>query len=295
MNIRHLKIFITVADCGKMCMAAKELFISQPSVSQAIKELEDYYDIKLFERLSRKLYITESGTMLLKYARHIVQSFDEMEVNLGKMSENVTLRIGATITVGTCILQPIINKFEEKEQNVFTKVEINNTNIIENMLLHSQLDVGILEGKVSNPDFTKIPIYKDKLVTVVGKNHPFYNKDFIELNDLMGQDLICREEGSGGRELFNTVLEENNISMNIKWSCTTTEAIKSAAIWGQGIAVLSKLLVEEEVKNKTLHIIPIKDVDIYRDICVVFHKDKFLSKNLELFIKCAETFVEYNM
>lgn len=80
--------------------------------------------------------------------------------------------------------------------------------------------------------------------------------------------------------------------MNIKWCCTTTEAMKSATIYGQGLAVISKLLVKEEVKNKTLHIIPIKDVDISRDICVVFHKDKFLSKNINLFIRYAEEFGE---
>lgn len=207
MSIRHLRIFITVVDCGKMSLAAKELFISQPSVSQAIKEIEDYYGVKLFERLSRKLYITESGKMLLQYARHIVQSFDEMEINLRNMGESIALRIGATITVGTGILQPIINKFEEEQKNVSTKVEINNTNVIEQMILHSELDLGIIEGKVTNPDLIKIPIYRDRLVAIVGKSHPFYNKEFITVDQLSGKDLICREEGSGGRELFNEVLE----------------------------------------------------------------------------------------
>ena len=82
MTIRHLRIFVAVVKEGKMGIAAKSLFISQPSVSQAIKEIEDYYGIKLFERLSKKLYITENGQLLFQYAQHILQSFDEMEVNL---------------------------------------------------------------------------------------------------------------------------------------------------------------------------------------------------------------------
>ena len=93
MNIRHLKIFITVADCGKMSEAAEKLFISQPSVSQAIKEIEDYYGVKLFERLSKKLYITDSGKLLLRYARHIVGSFNEMESALKNSGENICLHI----------------------------------------------------------------------------------------------------------------------------------------------------------------------------------------------------------
>lgn len=118
MTIRHLRIFIMVAESGSMTMAAKLLFISQPSVSQAIREIEENYGVKLFERLSKKLYITESGQLLLEYARHIVKSFDEMEVELKNTGKSIRLRIGATITVGTCMLPPMIQEFEKKQKDV---------------------------------------------------------------------------------------------------------------------------------------------------------------------------------
>lgn len=293
MNIRHLKIFITVADCGKMSTAAEKLFISQPSVSQAIREIEDYYGIRLFERLSKKLYITKNGEMLLKYARHIVESFDEMEMELKNTGQNICLRVGATVTVGTCILNPIIKKFENNESNISSKIVINNTNIIENMILKSELDVGIVEGVITNKDIVKIPIYRDKLVLVSGKCHKFYKANSIKLQDLQGEDMIMREVGSGSRELFDSVIHRENIEINEKWNSTNTDSIKNAVMEGQGLGVLSTLMIQEEIKNGKLHMIEIEDVDISRDICVVYHKNKFISDYLKNFIEdsisCSKT------
>lgn len=285
MNIRHLKIFITVADCGKMSTAAEKLFISQPSVSQAIREIEDYYGIKLFERLSKKLYITKSGEMLLKYARHIVESFDEMEMELKNTGQNICLRVGATVTVGTCILNPIIKKFEKNESNISSKIVINNTNVIENMILKSELDVGIVEGVITNKDIVKIPIYRDKLVIISGKQHKFYKVNSIKLQDLQGEDMIMREVGSGSRELFDSVIHRENIEINEKWNSTNTDSIKNAVMEGQGLGVLSTLMIKEEIKNGKLHIIEVEDVDISRDICVIYHKNKFISDYLKNFIE----------
>ncbi|MCI6277579.1 MAG: LysR family transcriptional regulator [Clostridium sp.] len=293
MNIRHLKIFITVADCGKMSTAAEKLFISQPSVSQAIREIEDYYGIRLFERLSKKLYITKNGEMLLKYARHIVESFDEMEMELKNTGQNICLRVGATVTVGTCILNPIIKKFENNESNISSKIVINNTNVIENMILKSELDVGIVEGVITNKDIVKIPIYRDKLVLVSGKCHKFYKANSIKLQDLQGEDMIMREVGSGSRELFDSVIHRENIEINEKWNSTNTDSIKNAVMEGQGLGVLSTLMIQEEIKNGKLHMIEIEDVDISRDICVVYHKNKFISDYLKNFIEdsisCSKT------
>lgn len=284
MNLRHLKIFITVADYKSMSIAAEKLFISQPSVSQAIKELENYYGIKAFERLSKKLYITESGELLLKYARHLVQSFEEIETEMKNKGQNISLRIGSTITVGTCMLNNIIEKLEEKNRDISPKIVINNTNIIEKMILHSELDIGIVEGEINNKDIIKIPIYKDKLAFVVGKKHKLYNTKEISIDELNGADMIFREDGSGIRETVDRLLKGYNISVNQKWISSDTEAIKVATICGQGISVLSIMLIQEEIKNGTLHIVNIKGIDMPRDICAIYHKDKFMSEHLKCFI-----------
>lgn len=297
MTIRHLRIFETVAREGKMGAAAKSLFISQPSVSQAIKEIEEYYGVKLFERLAKKLYITENGKMLLQYSRHILESFDEMEMSLKRSADKVKLRVGATITVGSYLLEPIITEFEKQNSLVKVKVVVNNTQILQEMLLDSELDIGIIEGEMTSSELIREVICEDELVMAVSKEHSLYgivdkykgisgtSIGQVKISDLEGINLISREAGSGIRSSFEEVLKRNNVHMPIKWECTNTETIKAAVIAGQGVAVFSKRSIEKEVIEKKLHIVDIEDISLSRQICVVYHKDKFRSKQLTAFLE----------
>lgn len=284
MSIRHLRIFIMVASLKNMSAAAEKLFITQPSVSQAIKEIEQYYGVKLFERLSKKLYLTESGEYLLRYATHIVQSFDEMENMMRNKSDNIALRIGASITVGSCLLNQILNQLEEKNNKITTQIYVRNTREIEKMLLDSELDVALVEGTVTSKDLISKPVYQDKLIIVVGKGHKFYNRDEISIKELQGEDIISREEGSGSKTIFDNILKSNQIEVNIKWSSTDTGAIKDAVLESRGLAVLSRLMVEKELKKGTLHQVSLKEVSMFREIFVVYHKNKFMSESLKCFL-----------
>lgn len=114
MTTRDLEIFMTAAECGKMCDAAKLLFISQSSVSQAIANIEREYNILLFERLSRGLFLTPNGVKLLSYAKRIFSVEREMNHFLETSSRTKSLRVGASITVGTCVLSPILLNVEKK-------------------------------------------------------------------------------------------------------------------------------------------------------------------------------------
>ena len=114
MTIRHLTIFITVADLGSMTAAAKALYISQPTVSQAITELEAHYGIKLFERFSKRIFITQNGSRLLSYARHITSLVNEMEQVIKNQEEIGSMTIGASLTIGECLLPALISTFTKK-------------------------------------------------------------------------------------------------------------------------------------------------------------------------------------
>ena len=285
MSIRHLRIFIMVASLKNMSAAAEKLFITQPSVSQAIKEIEHYYGVKLFERLSKKLYLTESGEYLLRYATHIVQSFDEMETMMKNKSDNIALRIGASITVGSCLLNHILDDLEEENNKITTQIYVRNTKEIEKMLLDSELDVALVEGTVTSKDLISKPVYQDKLIMVVGKGHKFYNRDEISIEELQGEAIISREEGSGSKTMFDNILKSNQIEVDIKWSSTDTGAIKDAVLESRGLAVLSSLMVERELKKGTLHEVSLKEVSMFREIFVVYHKNKFMSKSLKCFLE----------
>lgn len=152
MTIRHLKIFLAVAESGKMSLAAEQLFITQPSVSQAIRELEEHYQTLLFERLSKKLYITEDGKKLYVTAKQLVTQFESLEESMQKENRREKLRIGGTITLGSGILSRVVRDLRAEQPDLDIYSYMNNTQIIEQKLLNMELDVGIVEGRVKSRD-----------------------------------------------------------------------------------------------------------------------------------------------
>ncbi len=291
MTIRHLKIFVAVAEWENMSRAAKELYISQPSVSQAMRELEEHYHVRLFERLAKKLYITDAGKQLLPYARHIIDSFEQMEDLMNTARERPTLRIGASVTVGTCLLRDFVKRLEEEKQ-LEVEVIINNTEVIERLVSESQIDIAIVEGSVHNIDMIQVPIYRDELVLVVGRPHPFYGVTSMSLHNLNNQCIISREDGSQNRNQYEQLLEEHHIVMKHKWQCTNTEAIKNIVIQGDGIAILSELLVKKELEEGSLWKVKVKGHKVSREIKMIYHKHKFISRPIEDFMSLSKTIIE---
>ncbi len=284
MTIRELRIFIAVVETGKMGLAAKKLYIAQPTVSKVISEIEATYGVKLFERLAKRLYITPEGEQLLSYARHIVALFDEMERGLKNSSNQVLLKVGATITVGSCVLTNIINRLEEKHPNVQAQVYVDNTHVIEEMILTSRLDLALVEGAVTSKDLLVQPMIHDELVLICGMQHPFASKKAISMDELAGQAFVVREKGSGTRERFDEALHSRHIEIYPKWTCHSSDAILTAVAGGQGLAVISKLLVLEMVESKKIHTIDIDGANLDRSFDLVYHKDKFISPAMQSLI-----------
>lgn len=289
MTIRHLKIFTAVVECGNMHRAAGQLFISQPSVSQAVKELETYYNVKLFDRVSQKLHLTPVGSMYYDHAKRIIAAFDSLDLAIKNAAAHPTLRFGASISVGTCLLNDILDQLELVFPDLDTHVIINNTTAIERHILNSVLDLAIVEGSITNSELVLVPVFQDELVIIVGKKHPFYRLDSIALEQLRGQDYISREDESANRNQFEQLLMQNHIFVNKKWLCTNTEAIKEAVIHGRGFSILSKMITAREVERGSLKIIPVENVLVERTFHLIYHKDKFLSPAMQEAIRISRS------
>lgn len=288
MTIRHLRIFITIVECKTMRKAAEKLYISQPAVSQAISELEKYYDIKLFERLSQRLYITEAGETLLSYARHIVSSFEDMESAMFDASSKMTIKIGGSVSIGTTMLIDIVEQLEDEIPGIDVRVTVDNTSTIENKVCLSELDLAIVEGCLQSDEIIQIPVHNDELVMVVGRDHSFWDRQCISISELHNQDVISREEGSANRNQFEQLLIENKIKINKKWSCTNTEAIKNLVKDGKGIAIISKLLIKKEIEEKKLRIVNVDNIKVYRESKLIYHKNKYISPQMKKFIEICK-------
>lgn len=281
MTIRHLKIFLAVADTGKMSAAAEKLFITQPSVSQAIRELEQHYQLLLFERLSKKLFITEAGKLFYTYSKQVVSQFDRMEEHMCKDSLREKLRIGATITVGDSILSYIVKDFRVIRPDVDVYSYVGNTRVIEQKLLNMELDVGIVEGQMKHHDLITLPLVEDFLVLACAKDHPFYNRETVSTADLINQEFVIRESGSGTRELFENYLDKHHIKIKIVFEENTPSAIIKAVTINNCLTVISARLVEEKVREGSIRIFMPSNKEWYRHFSYVYHKDKFLGASFQ--------------
>ena len=285
MTLRHLTIFLCVCDEGNMTAASKKLYIAQPSVSQAIGELEKYYNIRLFERLGRKLFITLAGQKLITYARHIVHLNKEAEDAMREIHHNGVIRIGASVTVGTCILNDIIEEFSKHNPNVEIIATVNNTKIIEGMLLLDELDIGLVEGKIHSQVLKSQSFMDDELVLVTRTSHPLTKKTSVILADIDNAGFIVREEGSGTRELFESVMASKGLNWQVTGVYNNAETIKKFISSGLGISVMSRMAVEKEVQRNELAIVEIEGVSFKRQFSIVFHKNKFIVPVLDNFIQ----------
>lgn len=283
MTIRHLKIFIAVAECGSMNTAAKKLFLSQPTISQAIRELEEYYHTRLFDRLSRRLHITPYGQELLSNAYQVVGQFDQLEKNMKKNRQKDMIRIGTTITVGSCLISNILNDFEPLMPETGTYTFIGNTHTIEEKILKSELDIALVEGEIHHPDLVVIPSIRDFLVLGCAENHPFAEREEIHVKELENQKFVMREQGSGTRALFDEFIKRHNLDIHISWEATCPDAFRNAILYNRCLAVISVRLLERDIQSRQIRIYIPQTSELERSFSLVYHKDKVFTPSMDAF------------
>ena len=284
MTLRHFRIFVAVCDRMNMTSAAGELFMSQSAVSQAVAELESYYDVRLFERLSRKLYLTQAGERLLGYARHIIRINRDAESEMRSISQNGIVRIGASVTIGACILPKMAAAFKEETPGVTIEVIEDNTAKIEQLIMNDRLDLGLVEGEITLPDIIGKPFADDRLILICGENHPFSKRVLIEPRELEQENFILREAGSGTRKTFEEVMSENGLTWTTTWTCNNADTIKMAVAEGLGVSVISQLAVGREIKAGILHSVDINGLFFKRRFKLAYHKNKYLTEAMKSFI-----------
>lgn len=295
MTIKHLRVFNEVAESGKMSIAAAKFYLSQPTVSQIIKELEEHYGFLLFERLSKRLYITEEGKKLLYYSKQIVQQFDELENKMLESAKTQIFRIGSTITVGSCLINDIIKEFERIDDTVEVYSYIDNTEVIEEGLLNADIDIALVEGVVKSQDLISIPVVDDYLVLVCNKDHPLAKNRNFTVDELNNQKFVMREKGSGTREQFVNYINKHGISIKESVVATCPTVIINAVIEQDCLAVLSARLVQKQINDGSIVVLKNEDCTWNRSFSIVYHKNKFLSHSIVNFIQIASSFKRSNI
>ena len=284
MDIRRLRIFLTVCDCENMTLAAKSLFMTQPSVSQAIAELEKEYGLKLFERLNHHLYLTNAGDRLRSYARHILNLADQAQKELSQLGHFGSIRIGASLTIGTHLLPHLVTKYREMapDGEIFTRVD--NTSVIEKLILEDQLDLGLVEGPVYSHHILEKPLWNDTLVFICSPSHRLALLKEVQTKDLNGAAFITREPGSGTRDVFENVMRQAGVEWTNCGIYNNIEAIKQAVKANLGLAVVSRISIQDEVNRGLIKELPIQGLTLKRLFNLVHHRQKFFTPAMTTFV-----------
>lgn len=292
MTLRNLQVFVKVAECGKMSTAAKQLFVSQSSVSQAISEIEREFNIVLFSRIGKQLYITPLGEELLVYARKAIAYQESITAWLTQNSKVKKLRVGASATVGTTVLSDILCRLEAECPGMDVFAYVGNTESITEKLMRGELDIALVEGKVNAPHLDNQIVMKDHLVLICSRNHRFCGRTKILIRELENEEFLLRERGSGTRAQIVDILEQYGVTYSEKWECSHSEAIKRGVMDGHGISVISQRLIQKEFCAGEIWACGIEEMPISRSFSLVSYSGKIPTDSMRMFTEVVEQLAE---
>ncbi|MHC5310407.1 LysR substrate-binding domain-containing protein [Myroides sp. LJL116] len=270
----RLKVFYTVANRSSFTKAAQDLGISQPAVTKHIKEIEQHYQIKLFNRGAMKISLTPAGELLLQYASDIFALHSKLAFDMQAIDALVEgyLRIGASTTISQYVLSPLLAKFRAKLTDVQVDITSDNSSIIEHLLLDNRLDVALVENSSRNPQIKYQDLVQDEIVLVCRTDNPYAQSDLISPKDLLKLSFLLREKGSGTLDIVRENLERVGIDirdLTCEMNFSSTESIKMYLMHSNSFAFLSIHAILKELKYKELRVVDIASLKIMRSFSVI--------------------------
>ena len=286
MNFNQLKTFYFAVKCGSYSAAAEALYITQPAVTKQVQQLEATYGIKFLNRFGKKMVPTDAGEVLYDFADKIFQVESQAEESLRDFQQRKSgrLRIHASESFGAYYLPFIINIFKKKYPNIHISLNIfPNQEVIENTI-KLENDLGFISYPFEHKKLVILDVLEDRLVLIVPPSHPFARMKLLDPQKMDGQPIIMHEKGSATRDIVDSFIGRNNLSVFIALELSNNEAIKRAVEEGVGISLISEHVVSEEVKRRKLKSISLADPTMKRKFYLIHHKDKYLSHPFQMFL-----------
>lgn len=285
MDIHHLKIFISVHRNSSFSKASKELHISQPTISEHIKNLENELDCTLFDRLGRSILPTAQAEILLPHALQVVEELTKLKeaMSLGAKEIKGDIIISASTIPGTYLLPKIATAFKQKYPETRFQILINDTNQSTAKVESHEIHLAVTGGLIDNKALNKTILTEDELVCVASKDMAAKAQ-----KNLANLPILIREQGSGTRHAMEEIFHHLDISINpsnIVATLGSTAAIKEALIAGLGFSIISRMAVKEEIRTGVLQQIQLQDAKMSRPIVLVSHKKRTLPRRYQAFIE----------
>jgi len=291
---RRLQVFFTVARLLSFTKAAESLHMTQPAVTFQVRQLEEYFNTRLFDRTHNRINLTEAGSRVYVYAEQIFELYGEMENSVREMTGEISgsLTIGASTTIAEYMLPSLLGDFKTRYPDIKLHLKVSNTDGIVSMVENNTIDLGVVEAPVGNKNLVVEECKPDHLVAIVPPGHPEADRDFLTYKDLVKYPFICREEGSGTREVINeylTSVSNGPDDLKISMELGSPEAVKGAVEADMGISVVSMATIQKELKLGTLVAINL-DPSLDRPFSFVHQKQKFRVRVMEELLEFAQNY-----
>jgi DNA-binding transcriptional LysR family regulator len=288
---RRLQVFHAVARQMSFTKAAEVLFMTQPAVTFQIKQIEESYNTRLFERGHGKISLTPAGELVLDYAERILALSGELETRLKEMTGRLSgpLLIGASTTAGEFMLPPILGEFKSQYPDVQARLFVANSGAIESQVAANTLDVGLIEAASRLPALLTEPCCEDELIVIVSPRHALADRKQVTPKQLVQYPYISRETGSGTREFTDLYFRKAGIkleNLKVEMELGSPEALKGVVAAGLGFAIMPHIGVEKEVKLGELVALRLEP-RLTRTLSLVYPKEKFRSRLVNAFIEFA--------
>lgn len=288
---RRLQVFYTVAKHLSFTKAAEQLFMTQPAVTFQIKQLEEQFNARLFERSHGRIALTPAGRLVMEYAGRILGLSEEMETRVAELNGamNGPLLLGASTTIAEFILPRILGEFKVQHPQVHTHLTVGNSEMIETRVADHALDLGLIESPSHLPGLATEVCCEDELVLVCRPGHRFSREVSVRPQELAGEPFIGRELGSGTREFMDQYLRGCGVApedLNLVMELGSPEAIKGVVETGLAVSIVSRATMEKELKLGSLAAVPLEP-RLIRTFSLVLPREKFRSKLLSTFIEFA--------
>jgi DNA-binding transcriptional LysR family regulator len=266
MTLEQLRIFVAVAEREHVTQAARELNLTQSATSAAVAALETRHQTKLFDRIGRRITLTEAGRIFLVEARAVLARAASAETVLADLAglRRGSLALAASQTVASYWLPPLMHEFRTRHPGIAMQLRISNTEIVAGWVRDGSVDVGFIEGAIDDPALVVEPVGNDQLVLVVSPDHPWAKRPPVSADDFAKARWVVREPGSGTRAIFEAALAERGLAasaLNVALELPSNEAVRAAVEAGAGATVISRLVVAGSIKTKSLALVDVRMPD----------------------------------
>lgn len=290
-SLRQLQVFIATARFENISRAAESLSMSQSAASEALRELERLFDVRLFERAGRQLRLNELGRTVRPRAEALLERAAELEQALAQHREPGPITVGATLTIGNYLAVGIMARYMAEQPEARVQLEVANTASIARRVAGFELDLGLIEGELQNPDLDVVPWREDDLVVFCSPSHPLAGRRRLRDSDLLDATWILREPGSGTRQTFERAMHGVLPNLKVGLELQHTEAIKRAVEAGLGLGCLSRVALREAFERGSLVPLAVPGRDFSRRFYFILHRRKYRSAGIERWIELCRASV----